>query len=378
MTIFLVTHKHPSNINYWSGIPFHCLNVLHKEHKVIIVSPGETWPAKLVYWIIIRLKKYFKLPFNYWHSILSALIYIPYTNYLLNWKYRGKGGVVLGLGVVTELLFIGKKRKKVLFCDATFELLYQQSYAEFEGIGMMSQRESIMMERLLYKQLDTVIFTSEWARKGSLKAYAPYNAKTSIAHFGANIKDTFKIDFVQKRCDNKVLVLLLNVTDWKRKGGDYAIRLVTQLTQKSSLKVQLNIVGVCPEIDPNLPFSIVNHGWLNKNKKEDIQLLSKIYAESEFLLLPTNADCTPVSISEAYCFGIPILANAVGGISEMVEVDKTGYIMALDIIDKSTDWILRNCKNVNYIHLSQNARSLYQASFSWDVWLNKINKAISH
>lgn len=65
---------------------------------------------------------------------------------------------------------------------------------------------------------------------------------------------------------------------------------------------------------------IVFHGWLDGTAKQE--LLSR----SHLVLVPsTYEEISPVVISEAYAYGIPILGSQIGGIPELVEEGKTGW-----------------------------------------------------
>ena len=58
--------------------------------------------------------------------------------------------------------------------------------------------------------------------------------------------------------------------------------------------------------------------------------LAALIASSHFLLLPTLADCFGLVLCEANAFGVPSLANDVGGVGEVVKPDVNGCLFAAD------------------------------------------------
>lgn len=64
--------------------------------------------------------------------------------------------------------------------------------------------------------------------------------------------------------------------------------------------------------------------WLGKIHDED--KLAKLYAGSDLLLVPSEADNYPNVICEALACGVPVIASDIGGIPELVRDGVTGYL----------------------------------------------------
>ena len=54
--------------------------------------------------------------------------------------------------------------------------------------------------------------------------------------------------------------------------------------------------------------------------------LYRAFAESHFLVLPTQADCTPLVIAEANAFGVPCLVSVLGGLPTLVQDGQNGRL----------------------------------------------------
>jgi glycosyltransferase involved in cell wall biosynthesis len=58
----------------------------------------------------------------------------------------------------------------------------------------------------------------------------------------------------------------------------------------------------------------------------DEKVLAKYYSAADVLLYPTLADNCPLVVLEAQACGLPVVSFNTGGVPELVEHQKTGYI----------------------------------------------------
>ncbi|MEO0119381.1 MAG: glycosyltransferase, partial [candidate division WOR-3 bacterium] len=65
-------------------------------------------------------------------------------------------------------------------------------------------------------------------------------------------------------------------------------------------------------------------GFVSGKKKEEL------YLESDVFVLPSEwFEVSPVTIQEAYGYGLPVLATDFGSIPEHIEIGKTGWIFKI-------------------------------------------------
>jgi len=78
------------------------------------------------------------------------------------------------------------------------------------------------------------------------------------------------------------------------------------------------------------------YNFLTKNKLDKFVELSgpqygqgkeKAFMEASVFILPSHNECFPLCILEAMAHGLPVIATNVGAISEILEDEKTGYIV---------------------------------------------------
>lgn len=87
----------------------------------------------------------------------------------------------------------------------------------------------------------------------------------------------------------------------------------------------------------------------------DPNTLAKYYSASDVLLYPSIADNCPLVVLEAMACGLPVVSFATGGIPELVNHQKTGYIARYKVIDDLTagvQWML-NRSFQEYLALRQ-------------------------
>ncbi|MDR0573684.1 MAG: glycosyltransferase family 4 protein [Tannerella sp.] len=144
------------------------------------------------------------------------------------------------------------------------------------------------------------------------------------------------------------------VTD-KRKGFDYMKKACDLLYKKNILeKKDVAIVvfgGKTNEIESLLPYNIHPVGYVN-----DVKTMANLYSAVDLFLMPSLEDNLPNTIMEAMSCGVPCVGFDTGGIPEMIDHKKNGYIAgyknAEDLVE-GIRWIL---KEADYHEISINAR----------------------
>lgn len=125
--------------------------------------------------------------------------------------------------------------------------------------------------------------------------------------------------------NNKKFILFAaaNIFD-KRKGLNYLLKAL-KLAEKNSLKpadFEILTFGKSDSaVFNNLPFKINNLGVLSKVEK-----IAEAYNAADLFVLPSLEDNLPNTIMESLACGTPVLAFKTGGIPEMIEHKKNGYL----------------------------------------------------
>jgi glycosyltransferase involved in cell wall biosynthesis len=226
------------------------------------------------------------------------------------------------------------------------------------------------------------IYSSEWAAKTAIDHYGVDPGKVRVVPFGANLESSITYDemkeIVARRSSPECKLLFLGV-DWKRKGGDMAVKVTANLNELG-INDTLHVAGI-----NNLPFSreehpyVVNHGFISKSTKEGRNKIIQLLLQSNFLLLPTLADCTPIVYSEANSFGLPCITTNVGGIPSIIRDDVNGRMFSLE--SDSSDYakyIKTTFENQGrYRELCYSSFGEYENRLNWKVAGQSVTKLIT-
>jgi glycosyltransferase involved in cell wall biosynthesis len=209
-------------------------------------------------------------------------------------------------------------------------------------------------ETFIYKDA-SIIFTC-----GSLITYSLVNQynipeqKVVTVFAGSNVKSAFVENDAKYSAKN---ILFVGV-DWARKGGPVLLKIFEKVLQKHS-DASLTIVGCNPQ-NITLPnCNIV--GKIGADK------LSAYYNAATIFCLPTLREPFGIVFVEAMHYKLPIVANNIGSIPDMVVEDFNGYLIDNDI-DKYAEQICKlfddpqKCKS-----LGENGYRYAQSKFTWEL-----------
>lgn len=256
---------------------------------------------------------------------------------------------------------------KVIYTDATFANLVNY-YEDFTSLCALSLRKGMALERRLLNDAVLGIFSSQWAADSAINDYGVDEKKVRVIPFGANVIDVPNAgefhDSLRLRLDG-VCRLLFVAVDWQRKGGPYALELCQRL-RFQGINVELHVIGVRDLKNYANYEWVVDHGFVKKDA-EGYLLIKRIMISSNFLLLPSIADCTPMVIGEANAHYLPCLTSAVGGMGSLVQNEMNGYAYPLsEWCEQANDVVLDLLKNRDaYVDLCMNSRKVYEQKLNW-------------
>ena len=221
-----------------------------------------------------------------------------------------------------------KSLKTILYADATLESL-SKFYTKYSRFTKACLEDGKQIDQLAIDNSDILIYTSAWAANSAINDYNADPSKIFIVPFGANLDFTPDTDeakqIIKKREIHTHINLLFLGVDWERKGGDYALK-VTDTLNEAGIPATLHIAGIKNLSSKINRRYIMNHGYISKATIAGQKRLSAVIAASNFLILPSLADCTPVSFSEANAFGVPCLVSNVGGHKSIIENGVNGMV----------------------------------------------------
>lgn len=109
--------------------------------------------------------------------------------------------------------------------------------------------------------------------------------------------------------------------DFLRKGGHM---LCSWMTGPLAGRAELHIVSKDRRAAGNMP-GIIFHGSVPNDR-----LVKELLPQMDLLCHPTQSDMSAIVVSEASAAGIPSIASAIGGITDLIVEGKTGHLLAPD------------------------------------------------
>lgn len=215
------------------------------------------------------------------------------------------------------------------------------------------------------KYLDGLLYVSDFARKKH-EQYMPvlknkpniilHNFSTSIVDSGRYISDKYFL-FLGRLSEEKGIFSLMNA-------------------MKENPSQKLKIVGTGP-LEAKLKEykeqnQLKNIDFLGfKSGKELTELKRKAY----FIIVPSEwYENNPMAIIEAYAEGVPVIGSNIGGIPEIIDEGKTGYIFTPHN-DKELAALIKKVSNLTkdeYLIMSNNTITFAQKDMSKESYYKKL------
>ena len=267
------------------------------------------------------------------------------------------------LAVVNQpLLAWGARLPTIIHTDATAAAVRRLGWYYDDWYPAIMDR-MIAAESEAFAAAAHICVTSHWA---AASLFADYNVspdRVSVVPIAANLPDVAAPP--EKRPPGEGLELLFFGADWTRKRGSLAVDVATRLRQRG-ISTRLHVCG--PRQRPiGLTSFDIFHGFIDKSRKDDLRRLAAVMARCHLLLLPTRADCTPVSVPEAAAFGVPSLVTEVGGTADVLVPGQTGRVLPLQAsADEWADCAQALVENVaEWSAMSMAARVDYETHRRW-------------
>jgi glycosyltransferase involved in cell wall biosynthesis len=216
----------------------------------------------------------------------------------------------------------------------------------------------------LWKSLDlTVVCPSKWLASEAKKSKLFSRRIVKIIPNGIDLNIFKKGNVIQARKKfnlpldkNLILFGAINSTNDLRKGFDLLDKSLKELL-KNKLNLELVVFGSNMGPKELCGYKVNYLGSLNENE------IISAYSACDCFVAPSREDNLPNTIMEALACSMPVVAFNVGGIPDMVEHKKNGYLaQPFDVKDLANGikWVIKN--NINN-KLSKNARKKCEKEF---------------
>lgn len=353
----------PLDKTAWSGTYLHSYNAIKKYY------PVETFYYKWPWYVRERLilHKQFQKLIHKKAAVEFLKGYAKHFSRQLEKELLTRKVDVLFVPSAPQLIAYCKTDIPIIYMtDATFFQL-QGYYPFFKDIAQYNINQGIVMDKLVFESAAHCMTASEWTKQSAIRDYKIPANKITVTPLGANLDRIPGTDELKKE-KNKTCQLLFLGVEWERKGGQIALDTFYAL-QKKGVPVQLTIIGCIPPV-PITDRNITIIPFINKDNEAGSAQLYRIIHNSDFLLLPTRAECAGVAFCEASAFGVPSITTNTGGVGTYVQDGINGFTLPLAATeDQYAEKIQELFSNDDaYQKLCISSRKKYEEELNWDNW----------
>jgi len=266
-------------------------NALSKEHVVIVLAgegDGKMFDmlsSEITHIKINSLKK--KISFIY--DIYTLFVFL----YLYN-KYKPD---IIHLhsskaGILGRLAF---PKKKIVYTVHGFDSI------------RLAYRKYLPVEKMLQNNCKSIVAVSHYDENNLKDEHITHNVKCVYNGYKQVSDKAGKVTFPQQ---------------YKKK-----VLCIARVSKPKRFDIFLEIASIIPEY----AFIWIGNQEVIQNTPENVFCLGNVpnagvYNQfADLFMLPSNYEGLPIVIIEAMSYGKPIVASAVGGISEIVVNDENGY-----------------------------------------------------
>lgn len=261
--------------------------------------------------------------------------------------------------------------------DATFRLLHNY-YPVYSRLLAFSAHQGEMLEQAAFQNASKLLFSSPWAARSAIEDYGIDQEKVHAIFWGANLGHIPPREQVlAKKLSERCRLLFVGI-DWLRKGGDIAYETLIKL-EKMGIEAELIVCGATPPAGvAHKRMTVIP--YLDKNDERQAREIEKLYSMSDFLILPTRADCVPNVFGEANAFGIPVITANTGGIADAIRDGENGFVLPLNARGTEYAKIIASlyCDNQRYLKLVNSSRAAFETYLNWDVWGIAVRDILYH
>ena len=251
--------------------------------------------------------------------------------------------------------------------DATFAAM-EGYYDDYSDLLASSRTAGHELERHTLEKSARAVYPSPWAAESAVRDYGMPRERTAVYPLGANLEEPpSREDALTKQRGTECRMLLLG-RDWERKGGNIALEALKEL-ELLGISATLTVVGCCPPAGVEHPRMAVVP-FINKNEPAGRRRFRELLLSSDFLVLPTRAECYGYVFAEASAFGLFSFATDTGGVPGVVANGDNGRLLPLSAGGR--EWAAAIAEQFSddalYLKGRLHARNAFEERLNWDAW----------
>lgn len=358
----------------WSGTHHYIWKTVEKNiGDVTLLGPVDPSITIFLCKIIHGFSLFFlKKRFNYRDSIILAKAYGRIFTKKLK---QDAFDLIIAPAGSTNIAYLQTSIPIVYIADRTIQstLNYHKMLTHLLGF---SKNQSIYVDKRAIEKASLAIYSSTWAAASAINDYHIAPEKVAVIPFGANLDEIPSRETALSRQRTGVCRLLFLGVSWENKGGAIAYDALLSLLQ-SGIDATLTVCGCVPPGDLHHPKMKVIP-FLNKNDVQQKKELDQLFINTDFLILPTRFDCTPIVFCEAGAFGLPCIAPVTGGIASVITEGVNGFLVPYDAPGSAYAEKIKAVftDEQKYKALVISSRDNYERQLNWDSWAERVKQLL--
>lgn len=363
--IAFLTMLDPQDRRSWSGTVYYIAQALQKHcGDLTYIGPIKSWERTLGKIIHKASSSLLKKNFAYNASFLVAKGHARVAAR----KLAGQSfDLIVAPTAAPEIAFLKTDTPIMLIEDATFVLLHNY-YPQYSNLLNRSIREAHAIAKLAIDNASVAIYSSEWAARSAIDVYGADEKKVHIIPFGANFDNAPPKEIAQQKKKSAQCRLFFIGVNWERKGGEIAFETLLEL-EKMGILAELIVCGCTPPQQfTHARMRVIP--FLDKNNEQQREELNKLFVMSDFLLLPTRGDCTPIVFCEANAFGLPVITTNTGGVPGVITDGENGFMLPITARGSEYAEVIAKIyqDDSRYTNLVKSSRAAFDERLNWDAW----------
>lgn len=368
MKIGFASRYDPLDKKTWSGTSYYALQQLKRFGEIKIFQ--YKLPKLLQEWLTTQ-KSINKRIFKKQTAVEFLRSYAKYFSKQLTADLKKRPVDVLFVSASSQMIAYAETDIPIIYMtDATFQQL-QGYYTNFSNLSRYNIEQGIDLDKRAFQKAAHCLLASEWNKSSAVNDYGIAASKISVLPFGPNLDSIPAVDELQFETTGTCNLLFLGV-EWDRKGGDIALK-TYQALKNTGVNATLHIIGCIPPQDLSDDKQITIIPFLDKNRPEDFEQLHRVFLQTDFLLLPTRAECAGIVFSEASAYGIPSITTNTGGVTTCVKEGVNGYALPLGAGGSDYAAVISNLVNNpdKLSALKRSGRKQFEEKLNWNRWGNR-------
>jgi len=245
-------------------------------------------------------------------------------------------------------------------------------YPNIGGIPTRCYKRKIEIQRTVFEKSRAIVVPSRWAADSVIEDFSIPTERVWVIPEGANLKSenipSRQLVLAKRKAERCRLLFLTFPDRWLAKGGDIAFEAMLELN-RLGVDTELVVCGCAP------PANIAHDklraiSYLDKNDERQHERLTKLFLESDFMLIPTRCETYGKVFCEANAFGLPAIGTKVGGVPEVIHDGDNGYALPLAARGDEYARLIKEiyCDDDRYYALVKSSRRAFEERLNWDSW----------